>query len=348
MIDRSPPLAVPSRGRAAASIASQLTLEAVERTFPSRLALAGVSFELAPGEVLGLLGPSGCGKTTLLRVVAGIEVPTAGRVLLDGVEMAGPSRFVPPERRNVGLVFQDFALFPHLNVADNVAFGLRSLPRTEARRIAIATLERVGLAGHAAEYPHTLSGGEQQRVAIARAIAPRPGVLLMDEPFSGLDVELRAAMQEETQALLQETRATSIIVTHHPEEAMRFADRIAVMRAGRIVQLGRARELYNRPADIFVNRLFSAANEIPAVVEKGGVDTAFGRFAAIGFAEGAKVIVAIRQHGVAVSDQRQRPQCAADRCRLPWRRGDRHLFRRRPRCADPRPHARPLGGRWRW
>ena len=175
---------------------------------------------------------------------------------------------MPPERRNVGLMFQDFALFPHLTIRDNVAFGLKSLRREEAAREALAALERVGLERYADDYPHILSGGEQQRVALARALVPRPAVMLMDEPFSGLDVQLRERLQEETLALLRETRATCLIVTHAPAEAIRMGDRIAVMHGGRLVQAGKAEELYRNPADLFVARLFSEINEIPR--DRGG------------------------------------------------------------------------------
>ena len=202
----------PRAGRAAATIAARLTFEQVERRYQATVALAGFSLDIAPAEVVCLLGPSGCGKTTLLRVAAGIERPTGGRVLINDQEVAGPTRFVLPEKRNVGLMFQDFALFPHLSILDNVAFGLKSLPREDARREALAALARVGLERYAGDYPHILSGGEQQRVALARAIVPRPAVMLMDEPFSGLDVQLRERLQEETLALLRETRATCLIV----------------------------------------------------------------------------------------------------------------------------------------
>src|SRR5690242_20086835 len=178
-------------GRAAATIAARLTFEAVERRYQSTAALAGFSLDIAPAEVVCLLGPSGSGKTTLLRIAAGIERPTDGRVLINDQEVAGPARFVPPEKRNVGLMFQDFALFPHLSILDNVAFGLKSIPREDAHREALAALARVGLERYAGDYPHILSGGEQQRVALARAIVPRPAVMLMDEPFSGLDVQDR-------------------------------------------------------------------------------------------------------------------------------------------------------------
>ena len=266
----------PTGERAAATFAARLTFEKLERRYGETRALDGVDLDIAPGEVVCLLGPSGCGKTTLLRVAAGIEKPSAGRVLINEREIAGPNRFVPPEERGVGLMFQDFALFPHLTILGNVAFGLKALPKAAARREALAALQRVGLAKLADEYPHILSGGQQQRVALARAIVPRPAVMLMDEPFSGLDVQLREAMQEETLGLLRETRATSVIVTHHPEEAMRIGNRIAVMRAGRLVQAGTAEELYHRPADLFVARLFSEINEIAYPVRGGRVETPLG------------------------------------------------------------------------
>ena len=286
------------RGKAAVSFAARLTFADVSRRYGETLALDHVDLDIAPSEVLCLLGPSGCGKSTLLRVAAGVERPSAGRILLDGQEVAGPDGFVPPERRGVGLMFQDFALFPHLTILDNVAFGLKSLGRSEARAEARAALERVALAHYAGEYPHILSGGEQQRVALARAIAPRPSVLLMDEPFSGLDPELREKMREETLAILHETRATSIVVTHDAEEAMRMGDRVALMRRGRIVQTGNALDLYRAPKDIFAARTFSDLNELTARVEQGSAATPLGRFFANGLPDGAEAIVCVRQRGV--------------------------------------------------
>ena len=288
----------PRAGRAAATFAARLTFEAVERRYQSTVVLAGFSLDIAPAEVVCLLGPSGCGKTTLLRVAAGIERPTGGRVLINDSEVAGPARFVPPEKRNVGLMFQDFALFPHLSILDNVAFGLKSLPRAEAHREAFAALARVGLEHYAGDHPHILSGGEQQRVALARAIVPRPAVMLMDEPFSGLDVQLRERLQEETLALLRETRATCLIVTHAPAEAIRLGDRIAVMRAGRLVQAGKAETLYRNPADLFVARLFSEINEIPLKVEGGALRTPIGVFAVPGLDEGDAAILCIRRRAI--------------------------------------------------
>lgn len=284
--------------RAATTFAASLTFDAVERTYDDTVALAGVSLHIAPGEVVCLLGPSGCGKTTLLRIAAGIERPTGGRVLINDQEVASLQRFMPPEERNVGLMFQDFALFPHLTIAQNVAFGLKQLPAAEARREALALLARVGLERYADQHPHILSGGEQQRVALARALVPRPAVMLMDEPFSGLDIQLRERLQEGTLELLRETRATSMIVTHHPEEAMRLGDRIAVMRAGRIIQVGRAEDLYRQPVDLFVARLFSEINEIPWPVSGGALRTPLGTFPAPAIADGAKAVLCIRQRAI--------------------------------------------------
>jgi iron(III) transport system ATP-binding protein len=286
------------RGKAAVTFAARLTFEDVSRSFGDTIALDHVSLDVAPGEVLCLLGPSGCGKTTLLRIAAGVERPTGGRVLLDEQEVAGANRFVPPEKRGVGLMFQDYALFPHLTILDNVAFGLRSLSRAEAKAEALAALQRVGLAHCAHEYPHILSGGEQQRVALARAIAPRPSVVFMDEPFSGLDSRLRESMREETLAILHETHATAIIVTHDAEEAMRMGDRVALLRKGRVVQTGSALDLYRAPKDILAARTFSDLNEIAARIEQGSAATPLGRFAADGLAEGADAIVCVRQRGV--------------------------------------------------
>lgn len=286
------------RGKAAATIAARLTLDRVSRRYGSVLALDEVSLDVPPGQILCLLGPSGCGKSTLLRIVAGVERPSGGRVLMNGQEIAGPNRFVPPERRGIGLMFQDFALFPHLTILDNVAFGLVSLGRQAARQEARLALERVGLARYAQRYPHVLSGGEQQRVALARAIAPRPSVLLMDEPFSGLDIRLREVMREETLAILKETRATCIIVTHAPEEAMRLGNVIALMRAGRIVQSGTAEALYRAPADIDAARMFSDLNELLCPVADRAIDTPFGRVAAGSLPEGAMAVVCVRQRDV--------------------------------------------------
>ena len=286
------------RGKAAVSFAARLTFDDLSRRYGATLALDHVSLDIAPGEILCLLGPSGCGKSTLLRIAPGVERPSAGRVLLDEQEVGGPERFVPPEKRGVGLMFQDFALFPHLSILDNVAFGLRSLTRREAKAEAHAALDRVGLAHYANEYPHILSGGEQQRVALARAIAPRPSVLLMDEPFSGLDPRLREKIREETLAILHETRATCIVVTHDAEEAMRMGDNVVLLRKGRVVQSGSAVDLYRSPKDILAARTFSDLNEVPASIENGSAKTVLGSFPAGNLADGEDAIVCVRQRGV--------------------------------------------------
>lgn len=286
------------RGTAGTSIAASLAFEAVVHGYGKVRALDGISLAVAPGEVVCLLGPSGCGKTTLLRIASGIERPLSGRVTIDGREVAGPVAFIPPERRGVGLVFQDFALFPHLSNLANVMFGLKALPRGEAEKAARLALSRVGLDSHAEDYPHMLSGGEQQRVALARAIAPRPGILLMDEPFSGLDSRLRDAIRDETLAVMRETRATCIVVTHDPEEAMRMADRIVLLRSGRIAQIGTPSDLYRAPADLDTARFFSDVNEVPGVVKGGRIVTPVGYFAAPGLAEGAQAVAAIRPQSI--------------------------------------------------
>jgi iron(III) transport system ATP-binding protein len=286
------------RGTTGASIPAQLTFENLVQSYGSLQALDGVSLTVKPSELVCLLGHSGCGKTTLLRVAAGVEEPTSGRVLMDGIEVSGPGAFIPPEQRGIGLMFQDYALFPHLTILQNVLFGLKALPAREADVAARRALSRVGLEHHARDFPHTLSGGEQQRVALARSIAPRPGVLLMDEPFSNLDRRMRDAIRDETVAILRETKATTIVVTHDPEEAMRIADRIVLMRSGSVVQQGTAEDLYLRPRDLFAARFFCDFNEVEAVVRNRQVSTPLGVFAAPHLPEGAAAVLCVRPQGI--------------------------------------------------
>jgi len=285
------------RGTAGAAIPARLTFENVSHSYGSVRAVHNLSMDVAPGEIVALLGQSGCGKTTLLRIAAGIERQTGGRVSLDNRSVADAEKFEPPERRGIGLVFQDYALFPHLTIRQNVAFGLRRLPKPEALRAADAALARVGLLHLAENFPHHLSGGQQQRVALARAVAPRPRVLLMDEPFSGLDKRLRDSVRDETLAVLRETRATSLFVTHDPEEALRMADRIALMRQGSLVQLDRPEVLYRNPVSLFAARFFSEVNEIEGVVRDGVAETPLGRVSAEGVADG-QAVVAVRYSGL--------------------------------------------------
>jgi iron(III) transport system ATP-binding protein len=292
-----------ARVTAGVTFAARLSFEDIHHRFSEEaVTLHGVTLSAEPGEVLCLLGPSGSGKTTLLRIAAGIEAQTSGRVLLNEREIAGPSVFLPPEKRSIGLVFQDFALFPHLTILENVRFGLTALSREEAGREALISLQRVGLDHHANSYPHVLSGGEQQRAALARAIAPRPAVLLMDEPFSGLDSRLKDSVRAETLDILRHSRATAMVVTHDAEEAMRLGDRIALLRGGRLVQVGTAEELYNKPVNLFAAGFFSELNVFPAVASGGSAETPIGRMPAEGFADGTPISVAVRLAGFDVGE----------------------------------------------
>ncbi len=286
---------------AGVSIASDLVFEEVGFSVADSAILKDVSLAAAAGSVTCLLGPSGSGKTTLLRIAAGMERPATGRVLRDGVELCGPKTMVAPEKRGIGLVFQDYALFPHLSISQNVAFGLAHLRRSERSGQALNMLQRVGLPHRENDYPHQLSGGEQQRVALARALAPRPGILLMDEPFSGLDSRLRDTMREQTLGILRETRATSIIVTHDAEEALRMGDRIVLLRDGKVEQAGSGRDLYYRPKSLFTAGFFSELNLFDGVVQSGRVATPLGPVPINGASEGNDATAAVRVNAISVS-----------------------------------------------
>jgi iron(III) transport system ATP-binding protein len=265
-------------------------------------AVDDVSLDVAANEVVCLLGPSGCGKTTLLRIAAGLERLQAGQVYVHGRAVADPDAgvWVPPERRQVGLVFQDSALFPHLSVLDNVAFGLDRLRPAERIQRANALLEQLHIGGYAGAYPHQLSGGQQQRVALARALAPAPSLMLLDEPFASLDAGLRAQVRDDMLHVLKSSGAGTILVTHDPEEALFMADRIALMRRGRVIQVGQPDELYCRPVSPFVARFFGQVNEIPGVVSGETVATPLGPVAAAGYEEGRQVKVLLRPEAVRV------------------------------------------------
>jgi iron(III) transport system ATP-binding protein len=239
----------------------------------------GLTLGVEAGEILALLGPSGCGKTTTLRLIAGFELPDAGLVEIGGRRVAGPDGALPPEARGVGLVFQDYALFPHLDVAANVAFGLADRPRPARERRVAEVLELVGLPALAPRFPHELSGGQQQRVALARALAPAPALILLDEPFSNLDADLRAQMREEIGKILRATRTTAVFVTHDQEEAFSVADRVGVLRAGRLEQIDVPYEIYHHPATRFVAEFVGAADFLRGFVNEEGIVTELGPLA---------------------------------------------------------------------
>lgn len=300
----APEIPLPTLGPPADALSDQpamVSVEGVSVWFGKQTALDDVSLEIGDGEIACLLGPSGSGKSTLLRVVAGLERPSQGIVKLAGVEVASPSVFLEPEQRRVGMVFQDYALFPHLTVAANVAFGLRGQDRAETLRAVTSLLERLGVARYRESYPHQLSGGEQQRVALARALAARPRLLLMDEPFSSLDGRLRDQVRQETMDLLRETRTTTVVVTHEPAEAMRIADRIALLSQGRLLQSGTVEDVYARPTTAFAARLFSDLNELQGTCLGGCVATPLGSFAAPHLPEQAQARVCIRPQHVCIA-----------------------------------------------
>ncbi len=282
----------------------RLELQSIRHSFGVGLAVDSLSLQLHAGEVICLLGPSGCGKSTTLRIAAGVAQQNAGAVLVDGQIVSDASRHMPPERRSIGLMFQDFALFPHLDVAHNIAFGLTGTKAEKLARVE-ALLERVELVGYGKKYPHELSGGEQQRVALARAVAPRPRVLLMDEPFSGLDDRLRDGVRDATLELLKDEGSAVLLVTHEPQEAMRMADQIALMREGRIVQQGAPYNIYNAPVDRDAAGFFSDINVVSGVVKNALTETPFGQFLVPGCADGAEVEIIIRPQHLRMDFDRQ-------------------------------------------
>lgn len=266
------------------------------RSFDGRKVVDDVSLSIGQGQVTCLLGPSGCGKSTTLRIIAGVETQDTGEIRVEGRPICSDTVQVPPEDRRIGLMFQDFALFPHLSVAGNVAFGLKGSKAAIRQQVEVL-LAKVGMSRHIDRFPHELSGGEQQRVALARALAPKPSIMLMDEPFSGLDDRLRDDIRDETLAVLKAEGTAVLLVTHEPAEAMRMADQIALMRNGRIVQRGAPYNIYNAPVDREAAAFFSDINVIRGKVQGALTETAFGQFLAPGFADGTEVDIVIRpQH----------------------------------------------------
>jgi len=280
---------------------AMLHMEDICHDFGTLRAVDHVSLDVQRGEVVCLLGPSGCGKSTLLRVAACLEELQQGRVMIGGEDMRSPSgRNVPPERRNVGLMFQDAALFPHLTVLENVTFGLDRLPTRQRRARAMQFLEKLGMDDYASRYPHLLSGGQQQRVALARALAPGPGLMLLDEPFSALDARLRDRIRDDTLHLLKSAGAGTLLVTHDPEEAMFMADRIALMKDGRILQMDRPENIYCHPVNPFVATFFGDVNRMEGTVRNGQIDTPLGKIDAQGLGEDERALVLVRPEAVRV------------------------------------------------
>lgn len=274
---------------------SGLHVNNLSHAFDGVPAVKGVSVFVAPGEVVCLLGPSGCGKTTLLRVAAGLERIQTGQVRIGEtiVDDGATGLHVPPDKRGVGLMFQDYALFPHLSARENIRFGTGA-DTAERRAWIDAALDQMDLTQHAESYPHILSGGQQQRVALLRALAPKPKVLFLDEPFSGLDVTRRAAVRSQTLELLRDTGVATLLVTHDPEEAMFMADRILVMNHGRMIQDGAPEDTYFRPETEFVADLFGTANRLNGTVRDGAVETPVGTFDAPELEDGQPARVLIR------------------------------------------------------
>jgi iron(III) transport system ATP-binding protein len=298
----------------------EVRIENVTRAFHGVAALRDVNLVCPPGRVTALLGASGSGKSTLLRIVAGLEPVNEGKVLLAGRQVSAPGATTPAEERGIGFVFQDYALFPHLSVRENVAFGLAKLPREARRPAALAWLERVGLAHRADAYPHELSGGEQQRVALARALAPQPRAILLDEPFSGLDPALRTDLRDRTLAAIAELGATALFVTHDADEALYIADQIAILRNGSLLQAGAPREVYAAPRSYEAAAALGPVNRFEGVVSGGRLHTPFGVLDA-SRADGPAVAV-VRAESLALSPGsrvrvlERRPQGALDLVRL--------------------------------
>jgi iron(III) transport system ATP-binding protein len=272
-----------------------LTLSSVGKKFGNQVVLRGLNLEVAPKELVAILGSSGSGKTTLLRLISGFESPDGGEVQIAGRIVAGGFGFVPAEQRRVGFVPQDAALFPHLNVSENIEFGLRELSKVERADRVAELLELVDLVGYDKRMPHELSGGQRHRVALARALAPHPDLILLDEPFSALDAELRARLREDVRNVLRATGTTAILVTHDQEEALSMADRVAVLRDGEFAQVGAPREIYQSPADIEMATFLGDSVLIDGVVENGKIVTALGSLTPQNkVTEGSRGQVAIR------------------------------------------------------
>jgi iron(III) transport system ATP-binding protein len=283
------------------SEAIALTVQAVSKAYGPRAAVVAADLTLRRGKITCLLGPSGCGKSTLLRLIAGLEVPDSGEIAAEGRALSWAGAAVPPEDRGIGLVFQDYALFPHMTALQNVAFGLRSLPAAQRRARAQAMLEAVQLGARAKAWPHALSGGEQQRVALARALARAPQILLLDEPFSGLDAHLKGEVRLSLTQALRAAGATVLVVTHDAREALLMADDLVLMHDGRIIQAGAPRACYLDPVSPEAARLLGEVNLIAGQMRAGLAHTPFGPVPASGYADGPAVVM-VRPEGLRLAE----------------------------------------------
>lgn len=279
---------------------SAVTLTSVSRAYGAARALDDVSLTAPDGKVLALLGPSGSGKSTILRLVAGLEAVDAGEIRIGGDVVSAHGVTIPAEQRRIGMVFQDYSLFPHLHAAANVAFGLDKLARAEREAQALHWLDRVGLKHRAGAFPHELSGGEQQRVALARALAPKPRAVLLDEPFSGLDPVQRAELRDATLATLAEAHTTTLFVTHDAEDALQVADRLAILKHGRLLQEAAPRDAYDQPASLDAAAALGTVNVFEGVVSNGAIATPFGAVSAANLTDGARRHAVVRAEAIAL------------------------------------------------
>ncbi len=255
-----------------------LVLEKVSHAFDGTLVVKDVNLTVESGEVVCLLGPSASGKTTILRIVAGLETLQQGKIFINNLKVISKNNAIPPEQRGLGMFFQDYALFPHLTVFNNVAFGLNKMSKKERKNRTEEILSQVGLQGLGDRFPHQLSGGQQQRVALARAIAPHPVLLLLDEPFSNLDADMRLKIREDVHSILKEIGISAILVTHDQDEAFSLADRIAVLNQGKIEQVGTPEEIYHKPESKFVANFIGETDFVLGMIVPGGIDTELGLF----------------------------------------------------------------------
>jgi iron(III) transport system ATP-binding protein len=260
-----------------------------------------ISFKINKGEIVCLLGPSGCGKTSTLRLIAGLETPNSGTISIAGVCVNNKNIFVEPHKRDVGFLFQDFALFPHLTTKENIAWGLSQLDHGEQTIRIEELLKQTSMVKHRDKYPHELSGGEQQRVSLARALAPKPSLLLLDEPFSSLDTNLRYEVREETYQILKKTNTTAIIVTHDPEEAMLISDKIILMTDGEIQQEGTAQELYENPKNKFIASFLGYVNQVTGIVNGDIIETDIGKLPNQKFPNSSELDIIIRPQALSLS-----------------------------------------------